>query len=217
MQTGYIDYGFRQLDVSLGRWFVVDALAESYFSESPYAYVNNNPINRYDVAGLLPMPMPHFYIGAVHTGTADLWGFLHNSDFVGTFDNAGGYSSGGGGDGHGASGHWGEAIERWEIETDWYIDGRYDGTTTTYEERPGKVWVVDGGRTYTVKKNDTVYGIVNRTFKKQFTMKQFYAANPQLNGNPLIKVGQVLNIPDPLEDYIELNEEIIKKNKELLK
>ena len=46
------DYGFRQLDPQLGRWHVVDALAEKYYSISPYAYAGNNPINNIDVAGL---------------------------------------------------------------------------------------------------------------------------------------------------------------------
>ncbi len=49
--TGYYDYGFRQLDPALGRWFVQDALAEKYRSTSPYAYVKNNPINAVDIAG----------------------------------------------------------------------------------------------------------------------------------------------------------------------
>ena len=51
-QTGYYDYGFRQLDPQLGRWHVVDAMAEKYMSTSPYAYVMNNPINAVDVMGL---------------------------------------------------------------------------------------------------------------------------------------------------------------------
>lgn len=40
------------MDVQLGRWHVVDAIAEKYLSTSPYAYVENNPINRVDVMGL---------------------------------------------------------------------------------------------------------------------------------------------------------------------
>ncbi len=44
--------GFRQLDPQLGRWHVTDAMAESYMSTSPYAYVMNNPISHIDVMGL---------------------------------------------------------------------------------------------------------------------------------------------------------------------
>ncbi len=51
-QTLYYDYGFRQYDAQLGRWHVVDALAEKYLSTSPYAYVMNDPINHTDIAGL---------------------------------------------------------------------------------------------------------------------------------------------------------------------
>ncbi len=58
-QTNYYDYGFRQMDPQLGRWHVVDALAEMYLSTSPYAYVMNDPINRIDVMGLWsPDPYP---------------------------------------------------------------------------------------------------------------------------------------------------------------
>ncbi len=55
-QTNYYSYGFRQYDAQLGRWHVVDAMAESYMSTSPYAYVMNNPINSVDALGLLTLP-----------------------------------------------------------------------------------------------------------------------------------------------------------------
>jgi RHS repeat-associated protein len=51
-QTGMYDYGFRQLDPVLGRWFCVDRLAESTPSESPYCYAGNDPVNQIDVMGL---------------------------------------------------------------------------------------------------------------------------------------------------------------------
>jgi RHS repeat-associated protein len=51
-QTGMYDYGFRQLDPVLGRWFCVDRMAEKYLSTSPYAYAGNNPINNIDILGL---------------------------------------------------------------------------------------------------------------------------------------------------------------------
>jgi RHS repeat-associated protein len=45
------DYGARHYDAALGRWFVVDPLAEKYYSISQYAYVGNNPVNAVDLRG----------------------------------------------------------------------------------------------------------------------------------------------------------------------
>ena len=130
------------MDPQLGRWHVIDALSEKYYSHSPYAYTMNDPVNHIDVMGLASMQIPYLHIGSTHAGTADLWGFFHNYDFNGTFDNAGGMS-GNGGNGGGASGHWEDVNKIWEIVTDWYVNGKYVDTRTTYEQRPGKEWVWD--------------------------------------------------------------------------
>jgi uncharacterized protein RhaS with RHS repeats len=45
------DYGARNYDPALGRWMNIDPLAEKFISESPYAYVNNDPIGYADFDG----------------------------------------------------------------------------------------------------------------------------------------------------------------------
>ncbi|MEF9477661.1 hypothetical protein OWR28_07990 [Chryseobacterium sp. 1B4] len=49
--NGNLDYGWRQYMPDLGRWNGIDQLAEAYTSTSPYAYVANNPVLRFDVDG----------------------------------------------------------------------------------------------------------------------------------------------------------------------
>jgi RHS repeat-associated protein len=55
-QTGWYDYGFRQMDPQLARWHVIDAMTESYYSHTPYAYTMNDPVNFTDLLGLKALP-----------------------------------------------------------------------------------------------------------------------------------------------------------------
>ena len=46
------DFGWREFDPAIGRWSVVDQLAEKRYWLSPYNFVQDNPINRFDPDGL---------------------------------------------------------------------------------------------------------------------------------------------------------------------
>ena len=61
---GWYDYGTRQQDRQLGRWHVVDALAdhENQIDKSPYAYGWNNPTNLTDPDGNCPSCPDEVYV-----------------------------------------------------------------------------------------------------------------------------------------------------------
>ena len=50
------DYGARFYDASIARWNTLDPLTHIYKSTSPYAYVENNPVQFFDVEGLFKFP-----------------------------------------------------------------------------------------------------------------------------------------------------------------
>ena len=68
--TPYIDYGARQYDPVLGRWFAQDPLSEKYYGISPYAFCAGNPVKLVDEDGRIPTPVIGALIGGGVAGVA---------------------------------------------------------------------------------------------------------------------------------------------------
>jgi RHS repeat-associated protein len=70
----YYDYGARMYDPVIGRWGVVDPLADQFSSWTPNHFVHNNPINLIDPDGMAAMHPDDHYIdndGSIQTVKTD--------------------------------------------------------------------------------------------------------------------------------------------------
>ena len=73
----WYDVAARNYDPAIGRWMVVDPLAEEFPSWTPYHYVHSNPINMVDPTG---MAAEHIDVTKNEDGTYKIVGGQANSD-----------------------------------------------------------------------------------------------------------------------------------------
>ena len=115
-ETGIYSYGWREYMPDMGIWNGIDRLAENYLSAGPYAYVLNNPINRFDPDGRATAPWTVMW-DKTPEGTNSYW-YNDGNGFT-SYDGGGKGGGGGAGlaynstvsyDGHFTMGDWTYAL-----------------------------------------------------------------------------------------------------------
>jgi RHS repeat-associated protein len=80
-ETGWLDYGARMYDASIGRWFNVDPMVEEYLAFSQYVYCVSNPLTFVDPDGRKILFVNGYLGFGSPQGGSPYWGGA-NSAFV---------------------------------------------------------------------------------------------------------------------------------------
>jgi RHS repeat-associated protein len=80
LNLGWMDYGWRNYDPTIGRFGVIDNFADNYFDLTPYQYGSNNPIKYVDVNGDSLMLFKNgVYVGMHDDGSEEITGYNQTS------------------------------------------------------------------------------------------------------------------------------------------
>jgi RHS repeat-associated protein len=94
LDLGWLDYGARMYEPTIGRWNGIDKRAHNYMSYSPYGYTVNNPVNYVDFNGefILPKEFLNRFQRIAQYLAHDIQGILENKRVVGALKKHSGYS-----------------------------------------------------------------------------------------------------------------------------